>query len=125
MIDVDDERLSLVRDLLSMKVPLSETLENLSQYPWDFEKKGVVLTAGHLESVLDRYIRNELTAEQVEMWANSIEGRDDIEIGGDYNSNIAEVLNELANPALTHLLTLERAKFLMQMLTSRSHSPGS
>ena len=123
MIDADDERLSLVRDLLEMKEPLAETLDKLSQYPWDFEKRGVVLTAGHLEKVLDRDVKNELSAEQVDMWANSVEGRDDIEIGGDEHSDFHEVLNELANPTLTHLLTLERAKVILQMLSSRAHSP--
>ncbi|WP_439590390.1 hypothetical protein [Hydrogenophaga sp.] len=106
-------RLALVDDLLAMNVPLEEAIQRLSEMKWDYEGMGVELTRRHLANVLQRYLRGDIPQTSVELWANRIEGRDDVRIELDFKQEIESLLFELANPLLTQSLDYTRAKQLL------------
>ena len=110
------DRLALVRELLEFSRPLEEVMARLAMLDWDFEGRGVELTKKHLSTALQRYIQNELTEFEIELWANQIEGREDIEFEADSVKEIDDVLHELANPALTQRLDYARARILLDRL---------
>ena len=116
MIEDDARRLSMVRELLEFKKPLVDILKALSQFPWDYDRVGVEISRNHLANVLTLYLRDQLSAEQVEDWANSIEGRDDVDFGNDPESIKKDILYELANPLLTQQLDHDRAIQLLGIL---------
>lgn len=62
-----------------------------------------------LTDVLDRFLRRELTAEELEGWANAVEGRDDIAFRP---SEIIDLMAELANPLLFAALTPDTVREL-------------
>lgn len=72
----------------------------LAEFEWDSEQELVQLESRHVILVLKRYVAGEILSEEVEAWANLIEGRDDV----DYEE-VKEVLHILANPVITYELT--------------------
>lgn len=113
----ETKRLSLVRDLLEMRAPLAKIVRELSTMTWDYDGEGIEMTAGHLASALQRYLRGEVSKAEIELWANQIEGRDDVRLEARPESVIEEILHELANPLLTQPLDRIRATQLVICLT--------
>jgi hypothetical protein len=72
----------------------------------------VTLTCGHIDSILDRYLRGTLRANDVQRWADAVEGRDDIQYCEAQESEIAEVLFRLSSPEITGALSPGSAEAL-------------
>jgi hypothetical protein len=65
-----------------------------------------------IEKVLKLFCEEQATADDVEEWANAIEGRDDLAMP----DHVADIIFELANPLLTEPLTKARALALVAAL---------
>jgi hypothetical protein len=109
MTNTDETRLLVVRDLLEFSKPLPVLKDQLGRFEFDYDSKGVELSRRHISLVLNRFLRSELTANEIESWANYVEGRDDIEFEHLHELQIKEVLHELANPILTQVFNKVRA----------------
>jgi hypothetical protein len=105
--------------LIQFKLPIQQSISDLAQFEWDSEIELVSLEAAQIQNALQLFIQGAISASEVEAWANAIECRDDIKIEP---SLANEVLHELANPYLTHSLSVERASFWLSqvMLTKKS-----
>lgn len=99
--------------LIEMTVPISEAVSRMSQFPWDSEEALALLTPAHLERALVLFMRNKLSVSDIETWANALECREDLDSS---TPVVDEVLYELANPLLTHALSLQRATHLLSVL---------
>jgi hypothetical protein len=106
-------RADALRDLVHLAVPLEQSRTELKQYPWDSQQTLVILSAGHVRDILERYLKGELTDEEVEEWANMLEMREDVEVQSEL---LKEVVFELANPGITQSLTQTRAGELVDVL---------
>lgn len=113
-----NKREKLLESLLELKRPIKDICAALSTYPWDSDTELVLLTPGRTSEILSRYVAGDISAGDVEDWANAIEVRDDI---GIKPGATRDILHELANPILTEPLTPSRAKVLLGML-SQDHS---
>lgn len=109
------DRKSILCDLVELRRPLNEILLDLKRLPWDSEVPLVMLEQQHLAPVLRRYRDNELSSGDMEIWANAIEGRDDISY--EKSSIARRLLHELANRRLTAPLTPERAAELLDSIS--------
>jgi hypothetical protein len=112
---VEDSRRSALKDLLALKQPLGTVRSRLAQYAWDSEEELVTLLPEHLVRVLTRFAEGEISAVQVEDWANAIECREDIALAGE---PVAQALFRLANPLLSEPITLASAARLVAALGS-------
>ena len=106
------ERKTLLRKLLNFDGKLEAVSYELKKYDWDSEEL-VSLQAYHIVDILKNYLAKVITEKDVEDWADSIEGREDIEI----NPEFIEILHELANPYLCGNLTVNRAAKILQQLS--------
>ena len=109
-----DQRRSLLRELLEFSRPLPEIAEGLAAHNWDVSDPLVALAEADVCRVLTRYLAGELSATHVELWANAVECRDDIEYNPD--TTLGGALHELANPLLTCPLTRRSAATLAAAL---------
>ncbi|HEY0199809.1 MAG TPA: hypothetical protein VGC19_14945 [Rhodanobacter sp.] len=91
-------RAALVTELVRHERAVTDILRELAPYGWDCDSPLVQLLPEHIVDVLDRFLSGELSADQVDAWANAIECREDI--GYDPSSVPGKVLHELANAAL-------------------------
>ena len=103
-------------NLLNLSYPLEQIMPQLRLYPWDSQEALGVFEINHLVQILERYVHGELLANEVEAWANAIEGREDIDYEKGFEHLIEEAIFRLANPLLTAPLSQETAHELQQGL---------
>ncbi len=104
-------RKNVLRKLLDLSAPIDDISTQLRKLEWDYEGEGeVVLEPKHISNVLGRYLKKELTKEDIEHWSNLIECREDIEFDGKYLELIKELIFKLANPALEGNITSKSCK---------------
>ena len=104
--------------LLNFDRPLDEILPHLHNLGWDSDTALVVLNRQNLSSILQRYCNSEFSAENLEDWANAIEGRDDIAYDEEDRELLETIIFELANPALTSPLSVQLARDWLETLKS-------
>jgi hypothetical protein len=107
------DRSKLVSRLVEGRFPMESLCQELSDYPWDAEEPLVLLKRAHISAILQRYLDRELTAAQVEAWANAVELRDDIGFPDQDSSDLQHLIFVLANPAVNGDLTFESASTLL------------
>ncbi len=93
-------RTQILESLLNYSRPLKDIADGLKMFPWDSPKELVVLDSKKLSFLLDRYLNKEITASELEYWANLIEGREDIGFPEKEKTLISGIVFELANPGL-------------------------
>jgi len=106
-------RIDLLHQLIETSIPIPEVVSRLAVLSWDAETDLVELGPEHCSNVISQFIRGAIPGPEVEAWANAIECREDVKIK---SSLVGEVLHELANPALTHSLSLGRGEALLSRL---------
>ena len=89
----------MLSDLITCGKPIDVLSVIVSDLGWS-ETPVVVLTADHILSVLQRFQSGELTAADVEAWADLIECREDIDYQPERDEEILEAIYVLANPVL-------------------------
>jgi hypothetical protein len=109
---VTQDRTALVNELIDFSRPIAKVLEDLAVFGWDSDEKLSTLEPANLESVLNRFLSGELSAADVEDWANAIECRDDIGLG----QAAADAFHGLANPLFFRPLTRQSAAMLVAAL---------
>lgn len=92
-------RVSVLSDLITCGKPVDVLATIGSDMGWS-ETPVVVLTTGHILNVLRRFQAGELTAADVEAWADLIECREDIDYQPERDEEILEAIYVLANPVL-------------------------
>jgi len=112
-----DDRITALEDLVSMRISPAEARQRLRRFAWDSVPL-VTLTRKNLERVLDEYLDGRISAETVEVWADSLEGRDDINFESGLEDVIKDVVFQLANPEITARLTASGARALKSQLSS-------
>ncbi len=93
-------RKELIEQLIRFDAPLAPTLSTLQEFGWDCDEPLVTLDTESVRSVLHRYLSGSLTAYEIEMWADAIECREDIDA-----STFQDIIYELANPCITRQLS--------------------
>jgi hypothetical protein len=109
------DRAGLIEQLLSYERSVSDVVADLAAYGCDSDVPLAELKPSHIEHALDRYVQKELSALEIEEWANAIECRDDIAY--EPSSVEGEIIFELANPELTMQLSQPRAEELVRQLS--------
>lgn len=90
--------------------------KRLSILPWDSDDELVVLKRRQITSMLQRYLEGELSAQEVEDWADAIEGREDIGYEVSYEGLVLQAIIDLANPILSEQLTPQFAQEWIEKL---------
>ena len=107
-------REDILNDLINLKNSLTELQVELSQYSWDIETPALIINKKDFTNVLQRCIDGKLTFLEIENWANAIECRDDL---GFEDTNMQEMIFELANPDINGEITKEQLKKIIYKLT--------
>lgn len=116
---IEKDRRKAVSNLIQCNAPLPELAAGIRKFPWDCDEELVELDQWDIGRALDRFVEGELTAKDIEDWANLIEGRDDIKFASD---EVLETIHWLANPYLEGVLTEDSANKYLRCLPSYRHS---
>jgi hypothetical protein len=110
------DRYVALQALVEFSRTISELQSLFGSLAWDFDGSPLVMNRGHFRSVLERYLKGGLSSQEIEDWANLVEGREDITFEPDDAELLREVVYELANPELTEQLSNQRAMEMVGLL---------
>jgi hypothetical protein len=96
-----EDRREAVANLVHLRRSIVEAIDELRKFPWDSERELVTLGPSELRHALKEFERGEISAEELESWANGVEGRDDIEFRPRV---IIDLIFEIANPLISRPL---------------------
>jgi hypothetical protein len=119
------DRRRILRSLLELDRPLDAVLGDLAGVAWDSEEELVILQPGHVIDMLNRFKSGRYGTEDVERWANAIEGRDDIGLKDESRALLKEAIFDLANPDLQGALTIEVAERWVERLSAVRGEDGT
>lgn len=111
-------RAELLESLVRFEDLPEPILSALEEFGWESDKHYFIIARSHVLSILDRYLSNELTAQQVEAWANNLESREDVGFENAFEEILWDAIFKLANPTITQNITRDFAKQLKRQLTS-------
>ncbi len=111
-------RHTALQSLVEFSRSLKELRDLLGLLEWDFADSPLVMKRSHFHDVLERYLSGNLSSQDVEDWANLVEGREDRVFGSEDSELLGEIVYELANPRLTEQLSGQRAKEIASLLVN-------
>jgi hypothetical protein len=117
------DRRQLLERLLDGPASLSQVEKPLRDFPYDCEEPLVVLRLAHVRGALQQYLSDQVSATDVENWAELLEGRPDVDNeGSESDCGVAEViahlLFQLSTPSINGSLTPQLARQMVQGLDS-------
>lgn len=119
-------REDLLRAVIAGRAGDPDIARKLALFGWDSDHELVVLTRRDVVAMLERYLRAEVTADDLSAWADSIEGCDDIGFEQSAADVLRELIFELANPEITRGLTTNVANdWKRRLLASRPTDTSS
>lgn len=95
-------RTDLVSELVRNPKISEQPIQALKAYGWDCDEVLVTVEKKDVLSVLAEFSAGRLTADEVQSWANRIEGRDDVDYQYGPEGIVNEVVFWLANPAINY-----------------------
>ena len=106
-------RRETVEALVEWRGDLSALTARLSEFPFDSETPLVTLQISNIVEALERFLAGGVSANDVEHWADAVEGRDDIGYAAGHEDEISQVLFVLSTPDANGSLTQDSAKKLL------------
>jgi hypothetical protein len=100
-----EDRRSLLQRLVRFELPIEDSIAMLRAYGWDSDEELVILSAGDAIRILERYLSGDLSARQVEYWAELLELRDDVGFEERWSGELRRLIFVLANPDVNEPLT--------------------
>lgn len=112
----DAERREALRALLEADGDIPSLVQGLDPFRSVDVEPVISMTAQHVISVLERFLAGELSCEDVGLWAEALEWREDVEESEEGPEVMTFVL-ELATEGWSRPVTPERARQFVEELT--------
>jgi hypothetical protein len=103
-------RKSALEDLIHLRGPVADAMKRLRAFDWDGAPDLVTLSPATVIEALDRYLSGDVTAEEIEKWAEGIEVRDDVAFPPLFDTVLKELFFELAHPEINRPLSADTAR---------------
>jgi len=104
------DRKIVLEDIIQLRGDLEDLKNELSQFPWDSEVFIAKIYRKDVIRVFEGYLNDVISNQEIEVWANLIECRDDIAFE---DTDLQEIIFEFANPEINGHLTKMRASELL------------
>lgn len=108
-------RSSALLSLLALERPIEDLRNELATFAWDDAPDLVMFTRAHIRAVLMRFMAGNISAETVEIWADIVEFRDDIDFAKD--EQVIDAIFILANPVINGRLDNQLAEQILSNIS--------
>ncbi|HTA27583.1 MAG TPA: hypothetical protein VK809_07340 [Bacteroidia bacterium] len=105
----------VIKSLIEINADINTLIQELSKYPWDSEPL-ITLSLRHVKNALYQYLQGNISALELENWANAVEMRDDIEYEYGNEKTISKVLSELSNPVISQPIDKDHIEEIINSL---------
>jgi len=112
------ERAELIREIARYEADVSSAMSKIQKYPWDCDSDLYTLTRVDVLKVLERYLGDEISSEELQGWASFLECREDIGYQVDAQEILDKVIFWLANPEINYTINKELVKNLKNQVWS-------
>src|SRR6266550_1992906 len=109
-------RQQVVSELIHLSRDIESLSQDLKKIGWNSNEPPTALTREIISNILDRFLSGQLSAKQLEDWANLIEGREDVEFDPSNEKVIADAIFLLANPEINFPIDAALAQKIKQEL---------
>jgi len=103
-------RLDILKNLVYFEKPLQELVCDLSALDWDYHGEPYIVYSGAVATVIERYLDENISAEELEEWANLLECREDLDFEEAKQEVLSCIIYDLANPTLQGDITYNGCK---------------
>lgn len=107
------DRVEALKQIVRFGDKLEFAYSALASFPFDSEVELVKVTKEDLANVLNKFLLNEITADDLELWANFIECRDDLNY-----AEIEDYIYALANSVLVGEIDMIKINKMVQLLNA-------
>ena len=116
-----NRRAEILHALVLFDQPPKPLMRELSSFGWDWDGAPLVtLKKEDLLRIIDRFLATEITAAQLQEWAENLEVRDDVAFDEQEKERIDDVFFRLATPEINEPLTPESVRKMKTELISKS-----
>ena len=104
-----NRRAEVLQELVRFEKPTEPLMRELRAFGWNWlaEAPLVVLKKEDLLRVIDRYLGGEITAAQLQEWAENLEVREDVAFDQSEEDLLDDIFFRLATPFINQPLTIE------------------
>src|SRR5947207_6181559 len=103
-------RTDALRALVELQVEPHQAAARLREDSWDSDEDLVTLTAADAVRVLNAYLSGQMDAADVQLWAEALEGRDDLGFDSGCGDRLKDFLFEFATPEVNEPNTPQLAE---------------
>ncbi len=114
-----EERKRLLENLIYIKGSVQESIKVLDGYDTGHDgEELVVLAKEDIKEILNRYLMDKITAEDIFLWADAIELRGDICFGteDDESGVVFDIISYIATPELEGEISKDKAEEFIQRI---------
>jgi hypothetical protein len=108
-------REELVKSLIEGKGDINRIIEKLSEYSYDSEPLAV-LTRENVIKLLKSFLEGNISSKDIQIWADAVEMRDDIDYEEGFEQVIADQLYILSEPEINGPLNGDTVKNIIEEL---------
>ena len=114
-----NRRAEILQALVRFEAAPEPLLRELRQFGWDWSGEPlVILGRDDLLSILDRFLGGQISAAQLQAWAESLECREDVAFDPADEPLLDDVFFRLATPFINEPLTREVVQSMKDALAS-------
>ena len=96
------KRKTLVTQLVNYEGDPQRLVEELRKFGWDCDKELAEIKIEQIEKVLKLYLKHEISENDLKIWAECLECREDISFETTHEEVISETIFLLANPEINY-----------------------
>jgi hypothetical protein len=103
------KRTTALRNLVFLSRPIDEAISALASFAWDSDEDLVVFTRSNALHVLRVFLAQELGADDFKLWAEALEGREDLAFELGFGEELKRFIFEISTPEINEPLSPEMA----------------
>lgn len=115
-----NRRAEILEELVRFDRPTEPLMRELSSLGWDWNGEPLLtLQKAHLLRIIDRFLAGDITAEQLQQWAENLEVREDVAFDQEEEELLDDVFFRIATPFINEPLTRESVQEMRDELTRK------
>jgi hypothetical protein len=116
-----NRRAEILHELVRFEKPSDALMSELKSFGWDWDGDPLlILKKEDLLRIIERFLANDITAAQLQRWAENLEIRDDVAFDEQEKELLDSVFFRLATPEINEPLTHESVRMMKDELTRKS-----
>jgi len=116
-----NRRAEILEQLVRFEGPTAPLMRELRSFGWDWDGEPLlILKKEHFLRVIDRYLAGEISASQLQEWAENLEVREDVAFDEKERDMVDPVFFRIATPEINDPLTPEVVRQMRRELTAEN-----